>query len=273
MTELDIGIVNYHTPADLAVCLESLYEHWPTVATRLYLFNVDETPEEHEQARAHQAMFTTGRCSIMSANWNCGYATACNLLGDAMSAPYMAFFNADIIFTPGALDLMLLAMQKNPVWGIAGPRQVNEHGLIVAGGIFGTNKKPMMRGWNAKDRGEFSDVRDDCVSVSGSAIFFTRECWDELSKCDIYQNHVYSWIDQPSPEVQAFLPTPHYYEETFACYHARAHGFKLGYYGPARIIHKWHRASPIGGRADSEFMAKSRELFRAACDAHGIAHD
>jgi GT2 family glycosyltransferase len=138
--------------------------------------------------------------------------------------------------------------------------------LITHAGIFGTNDKPALRGWKRPDDGQFDEIRDDALSVSGSAYFIKRLCWDELTNCSKYR--------KIAPDaVGAFLPTPHYYEETFCSYHAREHGWKVVYDGETSMVHKWHKASPVGGVAEKKHMPESRKMFRAACDMHGITHD
>jgi len=37
---------------------------------------------------------------------------------------------------------------RHAEWGVLGPRQTNDQGLIVAGGIFGTETSIGLRGWN-----------------------------------------------------------------------------------------------------------------------------
>jgi hypothetical protein len=105
----------------------------------------------------------------------------------------------------------------------------------------------------------------EAVTVSGSAFFVKRSVWRELTYCPLF-------TDVVPDAVGAMLPTPHYYEETWVSWHAWGHGYKVVYYGPVVVGHKWHRASPIGGFAD-QVMAVSREMFRAACDHHGLSHD
>ena len=74
----------------------------------------------------------------------------------------------------------------------------------------------------------------------------------------------------------AFLPTPHYYEETWCSYFARHRGYNVVYDGSVSIGHSWHASSPKPGEgyseADSKFKV-SQEIFRKACDQLGIERD
>jgi hypothetical protein len=101
--------------------------------------------------------------------------------------------------------------------------------------------------------------------VSGSAYFIKRKVWDFLTECPTYR--------EVAPKARgAFLPTSHYFEETFCSYHAQAHGWKVMYYGPVVIRHEWHQASPVGGWAERQFPV-SQKYFREACGRHGIPCD
>jgi GT2 family glycosyltransferase len=70
-----------------------------------------------------------------------------------------------------------------------------------------------------------------------------------------------------------FLPTPHYYEETWVSYAARHKGWKVMYFGEAVMEHEWHQASKVGGEAERTHMPVSRQMFRDACDHFGIERD
>lgn len=121
---------------------------------------------------------------------------------------------------------------------------------------------------------QVQDVQE-AVTVSGSAYFIKREVWEQLSICPTYLEACYSLYeaDERWNPSGAFLPTDHYYEETFCSYHARAHGWKVLYYGPEKIIHEWHKSSAVGDPSTDGKMNKSRLEFRTACALHDIPHD
>jgi len=262
---LDIIIVNYQTPGDLERCLNSLVEFPPTVDHQVVVVNNDPLPLDHDVA----TLYVEGRPNwVMVPLDNEGYANACNFVAGSSSTDVLAFFNADVEFTYNVLDACHDALLANDRWGILGPRQVNRSGEITHAGIFGTHDHPQLRGWKRRTS-DYQDVRDDAISVSGSAYFVKRKCWDELAHCPTYQ----ASIPPEAPKaLGAFLPTPHYYEETWCSYHAWAHRWKVVYWGLHTMVHEWHTASPVGGAAD-RLMPKSREMFRHACRQHGIPHD
>jgi hypothetical protein len=256
---IDIVVVNFHTPDDLEQCIESLEMDPPKVDATLTIVEVDDEDYIHE--------FTWGGGlpgRTIGVAGNLGYARACNLATYDTENPIIGLFNADVVFRPGVIDACHGAMKENRRWGALGPRQVDERNLIRHAGIFGTFASPLHRGWNESDYGQYNDIRP-AVTVSGSAYFVRRAAWREMTECDLYR--------EIAPDaLGAFLPTPHYYEETWLSYHLQAHHWAVTYFGAVSMIHKWHRASPIGGTADQQ-MEVSKAMFQAACEHHGIPHD
>lgn len=259
---LDCVVVNYRTADDLQVFVDSWLVHRPTDSV-LNIVNV--APLDADREVGHRALTRDDSITLFESMPNCGYARACNAAASYGDGDVIALFNADVVITEGALQECYEALVGEPTWGVLGPRQVDSQNRLTHAGIVGTEEKPRHRAWHVVDTGGYDDVLDDCPTVSGSAYFVKREVWDELTNCPKYR-HV-------APEASgAFLPTQHYYEETFCSYHARAHGYKVVYYGKASVIHEWHKASPVGGAAD-KLMHQSRDYFRFACDYHGIPHD
>lgn len=199
-------------------------------------------------------------------NDNIGYAKACNQLAAVGDADIIALLNADVWFTARDLQKIQFYLDCNPDVAIVGPKQRNEQGQITHAGIFGTNDAPKHRGWKENDPfdNKYLDIKE-AVTVSGSAYFIRRSVWESLSNCSIFR----SLYPNASG---AFLPTPHYYEETWCSYHAREHGYKVVYNGDVSIGHSWHASSEVGGAADALFR-ESQLLFRQMCDAHNIVRD
>jgi len=264
---LDAVVVNYRTPGDLTAFVDAFLEHAGDLDVDLVVANV--APEEADRAAGEEAV-ARSRPGVairhVAFEDNVGYARACNTGVRDGDREVVALFNADTQLTPGALRACHDALLAHPEWGALGPRQVDQHGRFTASGIFGTNDKPKQRAWHHLDEGQCSDVRDDAVTVAGSAYFMRRAVWDELTRCRKYRKVA------PSAE-GAFLPTRLFYEETYCSYHAAAHGYKNVYYGPVSMIHTWHGSIDTNGAPSGELFEESRQVFRAACDAHGIAHD
>jgi GT2 family glycosyltransferase len=255
---MDVAVVNYHTPGDLQRFMQTFSEHPPRPPWTLTVIDVETIPG------AVLSEWHGGTLRRIGVEDNIGYGRACNLAATYATDDIIAMFNADVEVTPGSLDACGDALVEHDDWAILGPLQVDDRGHIRHAGIFGTLASPKHRGWNEINRGQYSEVRD-AVTVSGSAFFAKRKVWDELTDCSIFR--------EVAPEAEgAFLPTPHYYEETWASYHAQAHGHRVVYYGPVTMIHKWHRASVVGGWAEQQIPI-SRKMFRDACEGHGIPHD
>lgn len=260
---LDIVVVNYRTPDDLESWVNSFLKHEPTYPYDLWIANVE--PRDWDQRHGRFMHDLVPHATYVEFPTNVGYATAVNRCLEEGSRSVVLAMNADTRITPGVLDECYEKLLSRPDWGVLGPRSTDELLRITHAGIFGTHEQPQLRGWLQKDRGQFSELRDDAVSVSGSAYFCKRHVWQELTDCPIYQSVA-------EGAEGAFLPTTHYYEETACSYHAVAHGYKVVYDGEDHLVHIWHRASPVGGWAEQQ-MGASREFFRVFCDAHGIPHD
>lgn len=256
---IDLIVVNYRCSTDLREFCQSVLDHVPSVPYDLWIVNND--PDKAD-------LFLAEHYCEMNENFhsirllNVGYAKAINhamTLGDRETA---AFFNADTILGLDTVDGCYRALMDHGDWAVVGPFQKNQANHITAAGIFGTVGSPVDRGWREYNKGQYSDIRDDAVSVSGSAYFVKRHIWELMSDCHLYRDL------HPDAE-GAFLPTSHYYEDFWYSVHVKYHGYKVAYYGVAKMTHKWHQASPLGGWGDLQ-EPRSRKTFRAACDHHGI---
>lgn len=273
---VDVVVVNYRTPDDLTRFVNAFAEVQWEVPSSLHICNVDPAAEDIEACEAiARSQVIEVPYTYSQTNGNIGYAKTCNLvaksLGERKAArATIAFFNADTVLKPGVLDACHWELQNNPKVAVVGPKQVDTQSRITHAGIFGTEAAPQLRGWKQKDAGQFDEFRTDAVSVSGSAYFVKRLAWDELTACTTYQQATTALMEAEAHG--AFLPTQHYYEETFCSYHARAHGWQVAYHGGVSMIHEWHRASEVGGEMDKQ-MPVARAAFRMMCDAHQIPHD
>jgi len=257
---IDVVVVDYRTPDDLAGFIGSFEEVRDEVDAVLHVALVDPLDEAQ-----HRGVVDPSCMNVQVFPTNVGYARACNELGSRGEREVIAFFNADTRLRPGVLAGCRQHLLDNPQVGIVGPRQVDDDCRITHGGIFGTNLHPSFGGrWRARDVGQFSEITET-ISVSGSAYFIKRECWDVLRSCPLFE--------RVAPDaVGAFLPTQHYYEETYLSFHARYHGWQIHYLGPLAMVHRWHQASPLG-EIERRILPTSRAYFRRACDEHGIDHE
>lgn len=261
---VDVVVINYKTPDLVTDFIDSYFEtSWH--GCTLTVVEVQANPT----APMHRGTYPEAKVDLqINLPNNLGYGSACNTGARVGSNDVILLANADTRLTNGRFhpsgDLRRCyeALLSRDDWGVLGPRQINEHGQITAGGIFGHDRAPSQRGWNETDQGQYSDVRDDALTVSGALYFIKRSVWEELTSCELFQQY-------QSGSVGAFLETPHYFDETFCSYHARAHGHKCVYYGPTQMVHLWHKSSEHGGWADQQF-ARSQQMHREACALHEI---
>lgn len=260
-------VVNYKTDDLLEKFLISYDKYVDEIGRKLIIVDVEsDDPDKQFNDRwlPYKHIWRTHEENI-------GYARAVNEAiasedGHAMYYVNLGIFNADTEFVDeGAVDSCLDLLDSNDDIAVVGPLQYDSRGRITHAGIFGTNEKPMHRAWLSKDKNSHRYI-EDCISVSGSAYFTKRSVWDEMTQCGLYQ--------QAAPGATgAFLPTPHYYEETYCSYHMREHGYRVLYNGKAEMIHEWHKASAIDGPIDNQILPVSREIFRDACRIHNIKAD
>ena len=262
---IDLCVINYNTRPLLSRFLDCLHSdlHNSPKVWNLFIADNDSQDDSAEWLKYNYQRY---RINKFYHNDNIGYSAACNQLAAEGSSDIIGLLNADVWMTSESVARIQQIFDENPGIHILGPKQRDENGLITHGGITGTNTAPHMRGWRQSD---FNDTlykdRVECVTVAGSAYFIRREVWNAMTNHPKYQEMFPGVIG-------AFLPTPHYYEETWCSYFARHLGYKVVYDGSVSIGHSWHKSSPIGGEADSKFKI-SQTIFRKACDYIGIERD
>lgn len=210
---------------------------------------------------------------------NVGYSAACNRLAKCGSGDIVGLLNSDVWMTTGQIRQIQQAFDEDPSIAILGPKQRDEQGKITHAGIFGTNTKPKHRGWHEPDLKDekYRDVVD-AVTVSGAAYFVRREVWEELGQDPEYVALAESLIEKfklleyNHDFIGAFLPTRHYYEETWCSYFARHKGYRVVYDGRISIGHSWHASHKRGSPQDQMFR-QSKAIFQKACDYYGIPRD
>lgn len=259
---IDLCVVNFNTYTKLMrLCseLEKSNLYTLRIADNGSLDNSVQMLKSSPPLNAEEILF----------NENIGYATACNQLAARGTGEIIGLLNSDVWMKLEDVQHIIKAFEDSEV-AVLGPKQVNERGHITHAGISGDETSAAPRAWKVPDPSDrkFKNL-EEMVSVSGSAYFIRRSVWEELTNCPLYQDIP---IVKSNSIKGAFLPTLHYYEETFCSYHARSHGHKVFYDGRICIGHSWHASHSVGSKYDKLFH-KSRELFRSACDAHGIPHD
>lgn len=274
---IDLCVVSYNTKDKLKRLIDTLESDYVSDAFNLYIIDNNSTDGSQEYlTEVVKPLGWAGEIILSPCNY--GYAYACNLLASKGKSNVVGLLNADVWLRTKDVKTIEDRMYELDA-DIYGPKQRDEKGNITHAGIFGTNTKPQHRGWKAKDPGDdlFRDTLD-AVTVSGSAYFVKKAVWENLTYDPQYiellgymvgSGKVPSWAILPDG---AFLPTPHYYEETWCSYFARHRGYSVVYDGHVSIGHSWHASSDIGGEPDSKFKV-SQSIFRDACDLVGIERD
>lgn len=288
--KIDLCIVNYNTTSCIVRLLDTLIDR-ATLDDDLYTVYIQDNSVDD----MHRQFFLDEVVHQLYSRWgltlgvdvhvefnpsNPGYSQACNHLAHMGSSKYIAMLNSDTWFTADDIRLIIQRFESDSSIGVIGPKQRNESGYITHAGIFGTNDSPKHRGWHEHDVDD-SKYRDvlDAITVSGSAYFMSRKVFDETVNHPGYRELATSIIENssmsdtyPVADIGAFLPTRHYYEETWCSYFVRHLGYRVIYDGTVSIGHSWH-ASHRRGSAQDKMFAESRHLFRRACDFYGITHD
>lgn len=283
---IDLCVVSYNTKDKLERLVEGLrstakdygenppWHLWiaDNGSTDDSLAMLEKYGHDHSQWN-HRLLYNT----VVVANSNIGYARACNQLAALGRAPIIGLLNADVWLSTDDVLAIAKVFSEHSYVDILGPKQRDEAGNITHAGIFDTLEQPRHRGWKFSDPDDvmFRDVTP-AVTVAGSAYFIRRKSWDLLANCETYASFARTLrteadITHPQP-LGAFLPTPHYYEETACSYHAHAHGLGVYYWGPISIGHSWHASHDVGSPQDQLFRV-SQSMFRSFCDKHNIPHD
>lgn len=271
---IDVVVVNYRTPKDLAHFLASFAEFPPSVPYTLKIVNVAGT--EDDLLVSKEWLPEIEHSASMATETNIGYGRAANFAALYGNFDTVAVFNADIVLRPFALDECYESLHEDPLIGVLGPRQLDSNGVIRHAGVVGVNSDLQQRGFGQRAEAwapdtPYDDVRDDFPMVLGSALFVPRVTWEGLRCCHTYGQW---WSDRYGLPLGPLLETPLYYEDTWLCLHARAHGYKIRYLGTTTITHEWHRSINLNAPvAQHTLFNESRDIFRSCCDAHGIEHE
>lgn len=215
-----------------------------------------------ESVASIREMTNCTSASVVMNSTNVGYARACNAGASLGNAPVIALLNCDVQWLPGSSRLVYERFMEHPRLGVLGPRTTTSSGEITHAGITKKdNGSDAHRWWMARDESLGRDFIH-VPTVSGATYFVRRSMWEDLTDCPQYQ--------EIAPDAEgAFLPTRHYFEETFCSYHAREHGWDVAYDGSINMIHEWHKSSPVGGIGEQAWK-QSEEFFLRACNEHGI---
>lgn len=266
---IDLCVINYNTRPLLNRFLDSLHSDI-NECPKSWNLHIADNGSTDDTVQWINNNYRQYEINSIFENENIGYSAAANQLAKHSSGDIIAILNADVWMKSSDVYKIQEIFYDNPDVHILGPKQRDETGRITHAGVIGSPSKPEMRGWLEYDPLD-SLYRDrvNCITVSGAAFFIRREVWNAMT-FNVEYRKLY-----PNA-TGAFLPTPHYYEETWCAYFARHLGYNVVYDGSVSIGHSWHASSPKPNEgyshADAMFPV-SREIFRKACDFMGIERD
>lgn len=261
---VDLCVVNYNTKDKLIRLLDHLHSDYEWNVWNLYIADNESTDGSVEWLKQNYKDY---KISYVLYNKNIGYARAINHLATLGRSKYLAAVNADTWFTTNHVNQMINSFESNPNQAICGPKQVDESNVIRHGGIFWDGEtNPVHRGWQQHDpQDSLYKDRKQCWTVSGSMYYVRRSVWNELT------NYVDYRALYPNAE-GAFLPSKHYFEETFCSQLAQHLGYEVWYDGTVETIgHTWHASNKVG--SNNAAFAESRMQYIDACNYIGIKHE
>jgi GT2 family glycosyltransferase len=121
-SSVDIIIVSYNTRDDLAACLASITQAWPTCAAQVIV--VDNASTDDSVAMV-QHRWPAVRTIALSKN--VGFGPANNVALRESRTPYALLLNSDTIVPHGAIDTLLARLEARGA-AVAGPRLVDASG-------------------------------------------------------------------------------------------------------------------------------------------------
>lgn len=262
---VDLLIVNYNTRPLLQRLLDTLHQDYKDGVWKIYIQDNGSTDDSVEFLKSNSDKYHIEKIIYSQ---NVGYSAAINSMAAQSNSEFLCAVNADTWFTTNHVKEVEETFAMFPNAAVMGVKQLDEGGLIRHGGIFWDGiSNPIHRGWGKPDHLDqfYNDIRP-CWTVSGSIYYVRRSAWDHLSSYEPYRE---LFPDQTG----AFLPTPHFFEETFCSQLAHHLGYQVIYAGSVETAgHTWHASSDVG-TASRDFFAISRSIYAQTCDRLGIHHE
>lgn len=255
--KVDLIIITFNSQDYLEPFLKSI-QKFVQVPYALYIIDnasSDKTQEILEDFK--KQMFTSTypltRLRVVYNNNNLGYARAVNQGVRLGKSPYILILNADLLFLEDSVSKMLKIMEEDKNIGVLGPKLINEKGLIVGAGTYGSFQKRFFKFFGEIDNDDPDSPfnrQTDCINVCGAVYLTRRDLFEELGGFD----------------EDFFL----YYEEEFFSFKVQILKKMRVVYTPiTKIIHYW-KAEKFLNPACQRIIAKSRGIFLKKCYELGL---
>jgi GT2 family glycosyltransferase len=122
MVDLSIVIVSFNARADLERCLDSLHAAPPSAVHEIVVVDNGSSDGSPDAARRRPGV------RVIEPGSNRGFASANNAGIRATSGAALLLLNSDTIVPAGALDQLLLELDRVPGVAVVGPRLVDGNG-------------------------------------------------------------------------------------------------------------------------------------------------
>ncbi|MCU1431915.1 MAG: glycosyl transferase family 2 [Actinotalea sp.] len=183
--------VTYHPGPELADFARSLRAATTADVDLVLVDNGDDTSASEAVARDHGAR-------VLPAGGNLGYGRAANLGARGADEPWLVVANPDIVWEPGALDVLLDAGDRHPRAGALGPALLNPDGSrypsarelpsltqgaghAVLGRIWPTN--PWTVAYQQRQE-RVVDAERTAGWLSGACLLLRREAFEQVGGFD-----------------------------------------------------------------------------------------
>ncbi|MBU1636570.1 glycosyltransferase family 2 protein [bacterium] len=118
--DLSVIIVNYNGGDELMACLKSLAETHESIQFEVMVVDNDSSDNSIGNAERQYPQFR-----YLRAKENLGFARANNLALKEARGRHAMLLNPDTEVIPGALSILVTALDNEPSWGIVGPQMVD----------------------------------------------------------------------------------------------------------------------------------------------------
>lgn len=223
--KISVILVNYNGIAFNDKCIGSILKS--TIVERLQIVVVDNASTDGSLNQLHEHWDNNAHVYIIELEDNYGFAKA-NNIGIQWSIEhdisYFLLLNNDTEIEPDTIEQMIKCYEKNNA--IVVPKILyadNPYVIWCAGGKFSpVIKKPVHRGINQKDKGQFEESCS-CTFANGCCMLLSSEIIEKNG-----------FFDE-----KFFL----YYEDTEYSLRALENGIRIWYCGKAAVYHKVNGAT------------------------------
>lgn len=191
--DLSVIIVNYNGGDELLACLKALADTHESIQFEVIVVDNDSSDNSIGNAERQYHQFR-----YLRAQENLGFARANNLALKDARGRHAMLLNPDTEVIPGALSILVTALDNEPAWGIVGPQMVDGHDkpyraarrFPTAFALFCETTKlntllPWSKIFNGYIYGECPLIALDAVDqIEGSALMISGKAREQVGELD-----------------------------------------------------------------------------------------